>query len=69
MQTISVNIINEGVLRILDDLALLNLISIKNEKNENSTISNTISNYKGKMKKQTAPEIDKQFEDLRNEWI
>ena len=65
MQTYTVDIINERVIRLLRDLESLKLIRVREMVDENMTDEVWPSRYKGAMKKQPLSEIDKQLNELR----
>lgn len=69
MTTVTIDILNEKALNLLQDLELLKLIRLRKGKEE-SNISgiNLIAKYKGAMTRQPINEIDQQLKDLRNEW-
>lgn len=50
---------------LLRDLELLKVIRLRKEKNEHT---NLVTKFKGSMSKQPLIEVDKQLNDLRNEW-
>lgn len=64
MQTITLNIINNKALKLLQDLESLDLIKLHKEKSN----SNRWTKYKGAMSKQPILEIENQLNQLRNEW-
>ena len=66
MQTITIDILNKNAVRLLQDLELLNLILMHNEKTEPAPQTNWAVKYKGAMTKQPLTEIDKQLNDLRS---
>ncbi len=68
MQTVTIDIINEKAIRLLQDLELLQLIRLRKEKTEIKTSVNTFSKYKGIMSKQNVSAIDNQLNELRNGW-
>lgn len=67
MQTLTIDIINSKAIRLLHDLELLQLIRVRKEKQEHSTV-NWAARYKGAMSKQSLTEIDNQLNELRNGW-
>lgn len=69
MTTVTIDILNEKALNLLQDLELLKLIRLRKDKVE-SNISgiNLVAKYKGAMTRQSINEIDQQLKDLRNEW-
>jgi hypothetical protein len=69
MTTVTVDILDEKALNLLKDLELLKIIKLHSSTEDNSlTAINRIKGYKGLMTKQSPEEIDKQLNDLRNEW-
>jgi hypothetical protein len=67
MQTITIDIINQQAIRLLEDLELLQLIHIRREEGQTTAV-NWEKQYKGAMTKQSLAEIDSQLLELRNEW-
>lgn len=65
MQTITIDIINEKALKLLQDLELLKLIRVRKEKTSGSM---DWSKYKGAMTRQPIKEVDDQLTKLREEW-
>lgn len=68
MQTITIDIINNKALRLLQDLELLQLIRMRREKNPPATTTDWADKYKGAMTKQPLTDIDSQLNELRNGW-
>jgi len=68
MQTITIDIINDMAIKILQDLELRQLILMRREKPQPGTLTNWAAKYKGAMQKQPLNEIDNQLNDLRNAW-
>lgn len=68
MQTVTIDILDNKVVRILQDLELLQLIRMRKEKTLPETQPNLIAKYKGAMTKQPLADIDNQLNELRNEW-
>lgn len=66
MQTITIDIINNKAVRLLQDLELLQLIRVHKEKQQPAV--NWTVKYKGTMTKQPLTDIDNQLNELRNEW-
>lgn len=66
MRTITIDIINEKAIHLLQDLELLKLIRLRKEKAGQKNPD--WGKYKGAMSKQPISEIDQQLNDLRNEW-
>lgn len=65
MKTITIDILNDRAMDLLRDLELLKVIRLRKEKNEHT---NLVTKFKGSMSKQPLIEVDKQLNDLRNEW-
>jgi hypothetical protein len=68
IRTVTIDIINEKALALLKDLESLKLIRLRKEKKLPTLSSSHWIRYKGAMSKQSISEIDKQLNDLRNEW-
>ncbi len=68
MQTVTVDIINNKALKLLQDLEVLDLIRLHGEKKDTSINYDRATKYKGAMTKQPLTEIDNQLNDLRNGW-
>lgn len=67
MQTVTVDIINNKAIKLLQDLELLQLIRMRREKQAPASAVNWTAKYKGAMTKQSLNNIDKQLKDLRSE--
>ncbi|HWD87160.1 MAG TPA: hypothetical protein VG367_03470 [Mucilaginibacter sp.] len=69
MKTITVDILQDEALNLLKDLEAMNVIRLHEvDEAEHAQRINAIKSYKGLMTKQSREEIDKQLNDLRNEW-
>ncbi len=68
MKTLTIDIINEKAIRLLQELESLKLIRVRKEKTNTSDPISWNNLYKGLMKKQTHAEIDSQLNSLRSEW-
>lgn len=68
MQTITIDILNNKAIGLLQELELLQLIRVRKEKQHSDTLTNWAAKYKGAMTKQPLPDIDNQLNELRNEW-
>lgn len=66
MQTITIDIINNKALRLLQDLELLQLIRVRRVKQPSA--SDWAAKYKGAMTKQPLTDVDNQLNELRNGW-
>lgn len=68
MQTITIDVINKKALMLLKDLELLQLIRMRKEREFQRTSIDWATKYKGAMTKQPMIDIDRQLNELRNEW-
>jgi len=68
MKTLTIDIINEKAIKLLQELESLKLIRVRKEKVESTGDINWSTLYKGQMKKQSLAEIDSQLNSLRSEW-
>lgn len=68
MKTITIDIINEKVLKLLHELELLQLIRVRKKESQPYAEINWNTKYKGAMTQQSLNEIDAQLNSLRNEW-
>jgi hypothetical protein len=68
MTTITLDILKDEGFNLLKDLEALKIIRIKNKEEVKALPSNLAAKYSGAMTKQSPAEIDKQLNDLRNEW-
>jgi len=71
MQTITIDILNNNAVRILQDLELLQLIRMRKDKILPATDTAKIlkpSDYRGSISKETADKINAHIEQSRNEW-
>lgn len=68
MQTLTIDIINNKALKLLQDLELLQLIRVRREKQVPATPIDWETKYKGAMSKQPLSDIDNQLNELRNGW-
>ncbi|MFZ5971232.1 MAG: hypothetical protein ACOYXA_06545 [Bacteroidota bacterium] len=66
IRTVTIDIINEKALKLLQDLELLQLIRVHKEKPNPD--SKNRERYKGAMTKQPISELDNQLDELRNAW-
>lgn len=67
IQTVTIDIINDKALKLLQDLKLLQLIRMRKEKAP-LTATNWATRYKGAMAKQPLADIDNQLKELRHGW-
>ena len=70
MRTVTLDILDDKAFNLLRDLEDLKIIKIQDQNidgNKNPSV-NFIAKYKGKMSKQLPGEIDRQLDELRNEW-
>jgi hypothetical protein len=67
IRTVTIDIINEKALKLLQDLELLQLIRMRKEKAPPASV-NWAERYKGAMSKQPISDVDNQLNELRNGW-
>jgi hypothetical protein len=67
MTTVTIDIINQKALRLLEDLELLQLIRVRREK-KNDAGNTDWKRYKGAMQKQPIEQVDQQLHQLRQDW-
>ncbi len=68
MRTITIDIINDKAIKLLQDLETLKLIRVRKEKAKPAAAINWKAKYKGAMTKQEPKDIDNQLNELRNAW-
>jgi len=70
MQTLTIDIINEKAIRLLQDLELLQLIRVRKEQLPLVAKVDWATKYKGAMTKLPLTDVDNQLNELRNrrEW-
>lgn len=68
MQTLTIDILNEKAVKLIQDMELLKLIRVRKEKNQQEESINWAEKYKGAMQKQPLNEINEQLNDLRRSW-
>lgn len=69
MRTITLDILNDKAIDLLKDLEELKIIRIQSNVEDPFTYSaNFAAKYSGSMTKQPIEEVEKQLNDLRNEW-
>lgn len=68
MQTVTIDILNNKAMKLLQDLELLQLIRMRKEKTQTADKINWVAKYKGAMTKQPLTHIDNQLNELRNGW-
>ena len=66
MTTITLDILDDKAMDLLKDLEAMHVIRLHDT--EITTEPKSVKKYKGLMTKQSIEEIDKQLNDLRNEW-
>ncbi len=67
MKTITIDIINEKAIRLLQELELLQLIRLRDEKNSRK-VAPDWGKYKGAMTKQPISQVDQELNKLRDDW-
>jgi hypothetical protein len=68
MTTVTLDILDNKALNLLKDLEALKIIRIQKNKEIKAAPVNLAAKYSGAMTKQPVEEVDKQLDDLRNEW-
>lgn len=68
MQTVTIDIINDKAIKLLQDLELLEIIRVHKDDEELIKKINPITKYKGKMTRQPVDEIEQQLKELRDSW-
>ena len=68
MQTLTIDIINDKAIKLIQDMELLKLIRVRDEKPQQEKAINWAAKYKGAMQKQSLNEVDDQLNDLRSSW-
>jgi hypothetical protein len=70
MRTVTIDIINDKAIQLLQDMESLQLILVRREKSiyESDSKTNWEVKYKGAMQKQSVIEIDKQLGESKNAW-
>ncbi len=68
MRTVTLDILKDEAYNLLKDLEILKVIRIQNDTGEEQVTQNLSAKYNGAMSKQSAEEIDRQLNDLRDEW-
>jgi len=64
--TVTIDIMNEKAMKLLQDLEYLQLIRLRRE--EITPLITKKNSYKGSMTKQSLEEVNDQLEKLRNGW-
>lgn len=67
MRTITIDLLNDKAINLLLELELLKLIRVHKDQQQKTAATNWLQ-FKGAMSKQPIEKINKQLEDLRNEW-
>lgn len=68
MQTLTIDIINNKAVRLLQDLELLQLIRVRRGKGADVPATGWATKYKGAMTRQPLADIDNQLNELRDAW-
>jgi hypothetical protein len=68
MQTLTIDIINDKAINLLNDLEMLQLIRVRKQASDKVTTTDWPTRYKGAMEKQPLDKIDEQLTNLRNSW-
>lgn len=67
-QTLTIDIINDKAVKLIQDMEHLKLIRVRKEKSHQKGAINWAARYKGAMQKQPLNEVDDQLNDLRSSW-
>ncbi len=67
MKTVTIEIIDDKVIKLLQNLEFLQLIRLKKDKSQSISIKLT-KKYKGSISKQSSVDIEAQLAELRNGW-
>ncbi len=67
-QTLTIDILDEKAVRLLQDLEVLQLIRVHTKKDDSKKTNILTAKYKGSMQKQPVHEVDSQLENLRSSW-
>ncbi len=68
MKTLTIDIINEKAIKLIQDMELMKLISIRKENTQQKESVEWATKYKGAMQKQSLDEVEKELNDLRSSW-
>jgi hypothetical protein len=69
MKTLTIDIINDKAVKLIQDMELLKLIRVhKDQSKKKKQAINWAAKYKGSMYKESLNEIDNQLNDLRSSW-
>ena len=67
METLTIDVLNNKAIKLLQDLENLQLIRVHKEQQTISKV-NWSKKYKGAMSKQTPTQIEHQLKEMRKEW-
>lgn len=68
MTTITLDILDDKAMNLLKDLEMMNVIKLHDTTEDTTPPIKSVKRFKGMMTPQSIEEIDKQLNDLRNEW-
>ena len=68
IRTITIDIINEKALKLLQDLELMKLIRLRRDATPDMSKIDWKKKYKGSVTSQSKDDIDDQLKELRSEW-
>ena len=68
IKTLTIDIINDKAVKLLQDMELLKLIRVRKKSAQKEKTINWTAKYKGAMQKQPLNEVDNQLNDLRSSW-
>ena len=68
IKTLTIDIINDKAVRLIQDMEHQKLIRVRKEKNIKSEMIDWAAEYKGAMERQSLNDIDNQLNELRSSW-
>ena len=68
IKTLTIDIINDKAVKLIQDMELLKLIRVRKKNARTEETINWAAKYKGAMQKQPLNEVDNQLNDLRSSW-
>ncbi len=68
IKTLTIDIINDKAMKLIEDMELMKLIRVRSENTQQKESINWAAKYKGAMNKQPFDEVDNQLNDLRHSW-
>jgi len=68
MQTLTIDILNDKAVKLIEDMELLKLIRVRKVKAQQEGTLNWTAKYKGAMQKEPIKEVENQLNELRKSW-